>query len=194
MGNWKNIAIVAVVIVAALWMVKKFNLFGSALGAGASAANAAAASVAAYAAASAKQILGLSLDQNTSGVTKTTGTAAVMTDLAVWAVPRKAKYIFRQGVDTISAYLKDAGAEALGTDAVQLVKRAPAGVGMDQVIWSGSYTQIKEFQDRTKMLTFPTTVELGEDWKLVLQGKITTVTVVASCYYTITGVQEITVG
>jgi len=51
------------------------------------------------------------IDQNDANVTKSNGTAGVMTSIFKYKVPRHTAIVIRPS-DIISAYLKDAGAEA----------------------------------------------------------------------------------
>lgn len=124
------------------------------------------------------------IDQNDSNMTKTTGTAAVMTDIAVYKVPRHTAILIRPE-DILSAYLKDASAEALTTDAYELVVRDPNGLS-SETICSGQYTNIKEFTDRNKTKKFGRARLIKSDFQIALRVKATTVLVVANCYYQIT--------
>lgn len=156
-----------------------------------SAAASAASAVAAAGSAIRTKIMGLTLDQNNANVTKAAGTAAIMSDIYTFKVPRKTKYHLRPS-DTLSLYAKDASAEAVGTDAWELVIRDPNGLN-NEVIAQGQYTQIKEFQDSTKKLTLGLSYVVPEDWNVVLRFKATTVLVNASCYIALTGLMEVEV-
>jgi hypothetical protein len=124
------------------------------------------------------------LDQNDVNETLSTGTAKTMTDIVVYKVPRHTVVVLRPE-DTISLYLKDAGAECLGTDAVQILVRDPNGLS-DEIIASGQYTVFKEFTDRNKLKRIGKQKIIKSDFQLVVQAKATTVLVVASCYHAIT--------
>jgi hypothetical protein len=124
------------------------------------------------------------IDQNDSNVTKSTGTAAVMTSIFSYKVPRHTAIMIRPS-DILSAYFKDAGAETLGTDAFQLIVKDPNGISQE-IISSGMYTTIKEFQDSTKTKKLGKSRLVKSDYVIDLQLKATTVTVVASNYYQLT--------
>lgn len=124
------------------------------------------------------------IDQNDPNVTRYTGTAAVMTDIFVYKVPRHTAILIRPE-DIMSLYLKDAGAECLGTDAVQLLVRDPNNL-TQETIAGGQYTIFKEFADRNKTKKLGRTRLINSDYQLVIQAKATTVLVVASCYQQIT--------
>ncbi len=124
------------------------------------------------------------IDQNDSNVTKSTGTAGVMTSVFKYKVPRHTAILIRP-TDVLSAYFKDAGAETLGTDPFQLVVRDPNGVSQE-IIASGQYTIIKEFQDSTKTKKLGKARLVKSDYEIDLQLKATTVTVIASNYFQLT--------
>ncbi len=124
------------------------------------------------------------IDQNDANVTKSAGTAAVMTSIFAYKVPRHTAILIRPA-DIISAYFKDAGAEMLATDAFQLVVKDPNGISTE-IIASGQYTRIKEFQDHNKTKKLGKTRLIKSDYVLDLQLKATTVTVIASNYFQIT--------
>lgn len=124
------------------------------------------------------------IDQNDSNVTKAAGTAAVMSDIYTYKVPRHTAILIRPE-DILSAYLKDATAEALGTDAFELVVRDPNSL-TTEIIASGQYTIIKEFQDRNKTKKLGKSKLIKSDFQLVVRAKATTVLVNASCYFQIT--------
>lgn len=124
------------------------------------------------------------IDQNDPNVTKTAGTVAVMTDIFVFKVPR-ATVIELRPEDILSAYLKDASAEALATDAFQLVLRDPNRLST-KILASGQYAIIKEFQDQTKVKKLGASRLIKSDFEIALQVKATTVLVNASCYFQLT--------
>ena len=84
--------------------------------------------------------------------------------------------------DAISAYLKDATAEAIGTDRVQLVVTDPMG-RRTQVIAEGQYTTFKEFQDVTKKKFLGRRVVVPANFIIKLKVNATTVLVVSTCYF-----------
>ena len=124
------------------------------------------------------------LDGNDANVTKANGTAAIMSDIFLYKVPRHTVIELRPE-DIVSAYLKDAAAEAAGTDAVELVVRDPNGL-TSETIFSGQYTVIKEFQDSSKTKKLGQSRLLQSDFYLALRVKATTVLVVTTCYFQIT--------
>jgi len=128
---------------------------------------------------------GQSLTQNDSFVTKATGTAAVMTSIATWIVPRNTAIELNPS-DSIAAYLKDAGAECLATDQWQLVIRNAVSSEYAQTVSSDIYAAIKTFDDQNKIKRVAGHYVITSDFVLDLQVKATTVLVVASCYYRIT--------
>ncbi len=129
-------------------------------------------------------LYGQALTQNDSFVTKANGTAALMTSIFTWVVPRNT-IVTLNPTDVISAYLKDAGAECLGTDAWQLVKRNASTGDFSVIIGSGIYTAIKEFQDQNKVKRVGGLYRLTADFVLDFQVKATTVLVNTSCYISI---------
>ena len=123
----------------------------------------------------------IQIDQNTSGITSSNGTAAILSDIYSYTVPDGSQIVFNPS-DAIAAYLKDATAEAVGTDRVQLVVTDP----MDrrtQVIAEGQYTTFKEFQDVTKKKFLGRRVVVPANFIIKLKVNATTVLVVASCYF-----------
>jgi len=124
------------------------------------------------------------LDQNDANVTKANGTAAVMSDIYTYKVPRHTVVELRPE-DILSAYLKDAGAEAVATDPFELVVRDPNGL-TSEIIASGQYAIIKEFQDSTKTKKLGASRLVKSDFQIVLRVKATTVLVNTSCYFQLT--------
>ncbi len=124
------------------------------------------------------------VDQNDANVTKSNGTAAVMSDIFVYKVPRHTVVELRPS-DILSAYLKDAAAEALATDPFELVVRDP-NVLTQEVIASGQYAIIKEFQDNNKTKKLGQARLIKSDFQIALRVKATTVLVVATCYFQLT--------
>jgi hypothetical protein len=125
-----------------------------------------------------------SIDQNDANVTKSTGTAGVMTSIFAYKVPRHTAILIRP-TDILCAYLKDAGAEMLATDGYQLVVKDPNGISQE-IIANGIYTQIKEFQDQNKTKKLGKSRLVKSDYVIDLQAKATTVLVVASNYFQMT--------
>ena len=124
------------------------------------------------------------IDQNDSNVTKSNGTAAVMSSIYSYKVPRHTAVQIRPA-DILSAYLKDAGAECLATDAFQLVVKDPNGISQE-IIASGQYQIIKEFQDHNKTKKLGRTRLVKSDYVIDFQVKATTVLVNTSCYFQLT--------
>lgn len=124
------------------------------------------------------------ITQNDANCAGATGTAGLMTDIYTYTVPRHTAILFRPE-DTLSAYLKDAGAECLGTDPFELIVRDPNSL-TSEVLATGIYTQIKEFQDRNKTRKLGLQKLVKSDFKVVLRVKATTVLVVASNYWALT--------
>src|SRR4030042_889890 len=124
------------------------------------------------------------IPQNDSNVTAANGTVAVIADIYSYKVPRHTAILVRPE-DVLSAYLKDAGAEAVATDPFELVVRDPNSLSTE-VLAQGNYTRIKEFTDRNKTLKLGLSKLLKSDYLLVLRVKATTVLVVASCSFQLT--------
>lgn len=124
------------------------------------------------------------IDQNDSNVTAANGTAAIMSDIYDYQVPRHTAVLIRPE-DILSAYLKDAGAEAVATDAVELVIRDPNGLSTEELFHS-QYAVIKEFQDSTKTKKMGSSKLIKSDFHIVLRVKATTVLVVSTCYFALT--------
>ena len=124
------------------------------------------------------------ITQADPNVTLTTGTAALMTDIVVYKVPRHTAIQIRPE-DILSAYLKDAAAEALVTDTFELIIRDPNSLG-SEILAQGAYVRIKEFVDRNKILKLGMSKLIKSDYQLVLRAKCATVLVVANCYWQIT--------
>jgi hypothetical protein len=124
------------------------------------------------------------LSQNDPNVTPTTGTAKIMTDIVVYKVPRHTVIELRPQ-DIFSAYLKDAGAEMLGTDQVQLLLRDPNNL-TQEIIYTGLYEVLKEFQDAQLVKHVGLAKLIPSDFQLVIQAQATTILVVANCYWQIT--------
>ncbi len=122
-----------------------------------------------------------SITQADSNVTKSTGTAALMTSIFKYKVPRHTAILIRP-TDILSAYFKDAVAETVGTDPFQLVVKDPNGISTE-IIANGIYTQVKEFQDQNKTKKLGKSRLVKSDYVIELQLKATTVTVVASNYF-----------
>lgn len=129
----------------------------------------------------------VTLDQNDANVTATNGTVSVMSDIYVYKTPRHTAVLIRPE-DVLSAYLKDSGAEAVGTDPFELVIRDPNGLSEETLV-SGQYTVIKEFTDRNKTRKFGQSKLLKSDYSLALRVKATTVLVVSTCYFAITALR-----
>lgn len=125
-----------------------------------------------------------SINQNDANITSANGTVAIMSDIYKFTVPLGTNILLRPE-DIVCMYAKDAGAEAVATDSWQLVAKDPNSL-TTEVIASGIYAQIKEFQDRTKVFKLGVSKLLDSQYILSLQFKATTVLVVASCYFTVT--------
>ena len=125
------------------------------------------------------------ITQANTNVTATSGTVAIMSDIFVFKVPRHTVFMIRPE-DTISAYFKDAGAEAVATDTWELVLKDPNGFSTD-ILSAGIYTTVKEFQDKNKTKKLNVSRTIGSDWYVALRFKATTVLVAASCYFQLTG-------
>ena len=124
------------------------------------------------------------ITQADPNVTLTTGTAALMTDIVVYKVPRHTAIQIRPE-DVFAAYLKDAGAEALVTDTFELLVRDPNSLSTE-ILAQGGYNRIKTFDDRNKTLKLGLSKLIKSDYQLVIRAKCATVLVVASCYWMIT--------
>ena len=124
------------------------------------------------------------LDQNDPNITADNGTVAVMSDIYVYKVPR-ATVIELRPEDILSAYLKDAGAEAIVTDAFELVLRDPNKLSK-KVLASGQYQIIKTFDDQTKTKKLGASKLIKSDFEIALRVKATTVLVVSTCYFQLT--------
>ena len=125
-----------------------------------------------------------SITQADPNVTLTTGTAALMTDIVVYKVPRHTAIQIRPE-DIFAAYLKDAAAEALVTDTFELVVRDPNSLSTE-ILAQGGYNRIKTFDDRNKTLKLGLSKLIKSDYQLVFRAKCATVLVVANCYWLIT--------
>lgn len=121
------------------------------------------------------------LDPN---ITAANGTAAVMSDIYTYKVPRHTAIQVRPE-DVLSAYLKDAGAEAVANDPFELIIRDPNGL-TSEILALGNYLRMKEFTDRNKILRIGLAKLLKSDYHLVLRVKATTVLVVSTCYFQLT--------
>jgi len=124
------------------------------------------------------------LSHNDPNVTLSTGTAKLMSDIVVYKVPRHTVIELRPQ-DIFSAYLKDAGAEMLATDGVQLLLRDPNNL-TQEIIFTGLYAVIKEFQDSLKTKKIGLAKLVPSDFQIVIQAQATTILVVANCYWQIT--------
>jgi len=124
------------------------------------------------------------VDQNDDNITAANGTVSVMSDIFTYKVPRHTAILFRPE-DVISAYFKDAGAEAEGADPWELIIRDPNSLSTE-VLAKGQYTVIKEFQDSTKLKKLKLSKLVKSDYYVVLRMKATTVLVVASCLFQLT--------
>jgi hypothetical protein len=124
------------------------------------------------------------ITQADANCTLTTGTAALMSDIVVYKVPRHTAIVLRPD-DIFSAYLKDAGAEALVTDTFEVIIRDPNSL-TSELVASGAYVRIKTFDDRNKTLKLGVSKLIKSDYQLVIRAKCATVLVVANCYWQIT--------
>ena len=123
----------------------------------------------------------IQIDQNTSGLTKSAGTAAVLSDIYSYPVPDRSQILIKPS-DAIALYLKDAAAECLGTDQVQIVITDPLG-RRTRVIAEGQYTIFKSFTDVTLKKFFGQRIVVPADFLIKVKVKATTVLVNASCYF-----------
>lgn len=121
------------------------------------------------------------LDPN---VTAANGTAALMSDIYKYVVPRHTAIQIRPE-DILAAYMKDAGAEAVTNDPFELVIQDPNGL-TEEVLAQGNYLRIKTFDDRNKVLHLGMSKLIKSDFQLILRFKATTVLVVSTCYFQIT--------
>ena len=124
------------------------------------------------------------ITQADANCTLTTGTAAIMSDIVVYKVPRHTAILFRPE-DIFCAYLKDAGAESLVTDTWELIVRDPNSL-TNEVLAQGAYIRIKTFDDRNKTLKLGLSKLVKSDYLVVVRAKCATVLVVASCYWQLT--------
>ena len=124
------------------------------------------------------------ITQNDGNVTSANGTAAVMSDIYDYLVPRHTAILIRPE-DILSAYFKDAAAGALATDAFEMVIRDPNELS-SELLAQGNYLRIKEFTDKNKTLKMGMSKLIKSDYHLVLRFNATTVLVVASCYFQLT--------
>ena len=125
----------------------------------------------------------IQIDQNTTSIVAANGTAAVLSDIYTYTIPDRCQVILNP-TDAISIYLKDAGAEAVGTDQVQVVVTDPLG-RRSRVIAEAQYTTFKEFQDVTKKKFVGQRVVIPANYILKVKVKATTVLVVSTCYLSI---------
>lgn len=124
------------------------------------------------------------ITQNDANVTAANGTAAIMSAIYTYKVPRHTAILVRPE-DIISAYFKDAAAEAVATDPYELVCQDPNQL-TTEVLSSGIYATIKTFDDRNKTKKLGLAKLLKSDFYLILKVKATTVLVVSTCYFQIT--------
>ena len=124
------------------------------------------------------------ITQADSNVTAANGTAAIMSDIFTYKVPRHTA-IHMRPEDVLSAYMKDAGAEAVGTDPYELIVRDPNQLTTEQLS-AGIYTVIKEFQDRNKTKKLGLSKLVKSDYYIVVRFKATTVLVASTCYFQLT--------
>jgi len=125
----------------------------------------------------------IQIDQNLSGIVAANGTAGILSNIYTYTVPDRSRITINP-TDAISLYLKDAGAEAVGTDQVQIVVTDAWGRN-SRVIAEGQYTTFKEFQDVTKKRFAGKTVRIPANFIIIVKVKATTVLVVSSCYLAI---------
>ncbi len=109
------------------------------------------------------------INQQDVDVTQSDTTAAVMSDLFVYRVPRGRTLILREG-DPFSVYLAThAGAENLATSKVRLEARDSANSGEARPITGDVlYASLKEFQDVKLMYTLPKSIVINEREYLAL--------------------------
>lgn len=131
----------------------------------------------------------ITVDQNDSNITASNGTVDIMSDIYVYKIPRHTALLVRPE-DILSAYLDTATGttELTGIDAFELILRDPNSLS-EEVLVSGQYTLIKEFQDRTKTKKFGQSKLMKSDFQLAFRVKASTVLVVAYCYFQITALR-----
>jgi len=125
------------------------------------------------------------IDQNRPETVKANGTVAVMSDIFTWTCPQHVVLKLRP-TDRVAAYLKDAGAEALATDDVEISIVEPGGYGQN-VIFAGQYGRLKEFDDVTKTRKIGRMHIVTPGMVVKFRVKATTVLVVSTCYFSIAG-------
>ena len=131
-----------------------------------------------------KTLTGQTLTQNDSFVAKATGTAALMTAIYTWTIPRNMAVLLNSA-DVLSAYLADVGAEMLDTDSWQLQIKNSITAETAITISSGIYVAIKEFQDQNLVKRIGGKYLIESDFILEFQANATTVLVNANCYISI---------
>lgn len=124
---------------------------------------------------------------NDPNVTKSNGTAGVMSDIFDYEVPYGTIIQLRPN-DVIAAYFKDASAEMLATDGYEVVVTDPNKI-RNEVVASGLYMDIKTFDDRNKVRKFGQTKTVKAGWHIIIRAKATTVLVNASCYFKLTALR-----
>jgi len=124
------------------------------------------------------------IHQGDGNVTKTNGTAAVMSDVYDYKVPESTLVEIRPN-DIFAAYLKDAGAEALATDQFEIVV-TDANKIRQTIIMNGMYMDVKEFADRNKTQKIGASIIAKAGQHIIVRVKATTVLVNASCYFKLT--------
>ena len=124
---------------------------------------------------------------NDPNVTKSNGTAGVMSDIFDYEVPYGTIIQLRPN-DVIAAYFKDASAEMLATDAYEVVVTDPNKI-RNEVVASGLYKDIKTFDDRNKVRKFGQTKTVKAGWHIIIRAKATTVLVNTSCYFKLTALR-----
>jgi hypothetical protein len=127
------------------------------------------------------------ISQADSNVTKSNGTAGIMSDIFDYKVPDSTIIQLRPS-DVIAAYFKDASAEMAATDAYEIVVTDPNRI-RNEVIASGLYMDIKTFDDRNKVRKFGQSKTVKAGWHIFVRAKATTVLVNASCYFKVTALR-----
>ncbi len=118
-----------------------------------------------------------------AGITVGAPAAGKMEALWTYTVPRNTALKIRPE-DILAAYLKDAGAETIASDRVQLTIEDNAGY-IKETIFEGTYEQLKTFDDRNKTKKLGLVRYVASDFNVVFYVKATTIVVPASCRFLI---------
>lgn len=124
------------------------------------------------------------IHQGDGNVSKTNGTAGVMSDIYDYKVPESTLIEIRPN-DVFAAYFKDASAEALATDTYEVVV-TDANKIRQTTILNGMYMDVKTFDDRNKVQKVGASIIAKAGQHIIVRFKATTVLVNASCYFKFT--------